>query len=186
MTDTRFAGALSAVRIPSVLLSASLIAVFALLTAVGALIRVPLPFTPVPLTLQTFFVFLAGGLLGARRGLVSQTLYLALGAAGLPVFAGGGAAIFGPTGGYLIGFAVSAVLVGRLTAGPRGSSFVWTAGAMGLGLCAIYLLGTVQLMALAPIGLGKAVSLGILPFLAGDAAKLAAAAGIVTAVRKRS
>ncbi len=175
-----------AVRAHALLLSAALVTAFAVLTAVGAHIRVPLPSTPVPVTLQTFFVFLAGGLLGARRGGFSQGLYLGLGALGIPVFAGGPAAILGPTGGYLVGFAVAAVLIGRLTAGHRGASPVRTVGAMALGLGAIYGLGSLQLMALAPIGLREAVSMGILPFLAGDAAKLALAAGIVVAVRKRS
>jgi len=185
-TVTHLAGALSTVRTHGVLLAVAPAMVFALLTAVGAQIRVPLPFTPVPVTFQTFFVFLAGGLLGARRGAFSQVLYLSLGTMGLPVFALGSAAILGPTGGYLIGFAVSALLVGRLTAGHRGTSLVWTAGAMGLGLGVIYLLGTIQLMALAPIGLGHAVCLGVLPFLVGDVAKLALAAGIVVTARRRS
>jgi biotin transport system substrate-specific component len=184
-TVTHLAGALSAVRAHGVLLVVAPVIVFALLTALGAQIRVPLPFTPVPVTLQTFFVFLAGGLLGARRGVFSQILYLSLGAMGLPVFALGSAAILGPTGGYLVGFAVSVLLVGWLTAGSRGTSLAWTAGAMGLGLGAIYVLGTVQLMALAPIGFGRAVSMGVLPFLVGDMAKLALASGIVVAVRRR-
>src|SRR5579864_2125911 len=80
------------------------IAGFSLLTAVLAQIRIPLPFTPVPLTGQTFAVLLAGAALGSRRGFLSQALYLAEGAAGLPVFAGAVgslAHLFGPTGGYL-------------------------------------------------------------------------------------
>ena len=173
-------------RAHAALLSAALVAAFAVMTGVGAHIRVPLPFTPVPVTLQTFFVFLSGGLLGARLGGMSQVLYLGLGAAGLPLFAGGAGAIFGPTGGYLVGFGVAALLIGRLTAGRDGSSPVRTVGAMVLGLAAIYGLGSLQLMALAPIGLREAVSMGILPFLAGDAAKLALAAGIVVAVKRRS
>ena len=180
------ASTLLAVRTYGILLALAPVIVFALLTALGAQLRIPLPFTPVPVTLQTFFVFLAGGFLGARRGLLSQVLYLGLGTIGLPVFALGPSAILGPTGGYLVGFAVSALLVGWLTAGSRGMSLAWTVGAMGLGLGAIYLLGTVQLMALAPIGLGQAVSMGVVPFLLGDVAKLALAAGIVVAARRRS
>lgn len=177
--------ALSAARASGLLLSATLVVVFACLTAVGALIRVPLPSTPVPLTLQTFFVLLAGGLLGARRGLLSQAFYLSLGAIGLPVFAAGSVALLGPTGGYLIGFAVASLVVGCLTAGARGCSLTWTTVAMSLGLAAIYLLGTIRLALFTPVGLREAISMGVLPFLLGDVAKLAAAVGIVVTVRRR-
>lgn len=180
-------GALASPWIHSRLLSASLVLVFAVLTAVGALIRIPLPFTPVPLTLQTFFVLLGAALLGARRGFASQATYLGLGAAGLPVFAGGAAslALLGPTGGYLMGFAVASLLTGTLIRGPRGNSLFWTAGAMSLGLGVIYLLGTVQLAILTGASFPAAISMGVAPFLLGDVMKLAAAAGIAVAARKR-
>ncbi|MCH7819743.1 MAG: biotin transporter BioY, partial [Candidatus Marinimicrobia bacterium] len=80
---------------------------FALLTALGALIRIPLPFTPIPITLQTFFVLLAGAMLGSKRGTLSQMVYVFAGAAGIPIFAGmssGLALLAGPTGGFLAGF----------------------------------------------------------------------------------
>jgi len=89
---------------------------FALLTVIGAKIRVPLPFTPVPGTLQTIPVLLAGILLGARAGASSQILYLSLGMAGIPVFALAGAGpayLLGPTGGFLPGFVAAAFVTGR-------------------------------------------------------------------------
>ena len=94
---------------------ASGILAFALLTALGAFVRIPLPFTPVPVTLQTFFVLAAGIYLGSRDAALSQLGYLAIGAVGLPVFAGGGAGFghfLGVTGGYLIAFPIAAALVG--------------------------------------------------------------------------
>ncbi len=94
-----------------------LCALFAALTGVGALIAIPLPFTPVPITLQTFFIFLAGALLGKYLGALSQLIYLLLGVVGLPVFAKGSSgigALLGPSGGYLVGFIPAAFLVGYL------------------------------------------------------------------------
>jgi biotin transport system substrate-specific component len=176
---------LPAGRINGILLSGALISVFAFLTAVGALVRVPLPFTPVPFTLQTFFVLLAGGLLGAGRGVLSQVLYLGLGAVGIPVFAAGPVALLGPTGGYLVGFVVAALVVGRLTAGGRGRSLFWTSGAMMAGIGTVYVAGVIQLAAFAPLGLREIISLGVVPFILGDLAKMAAATGIVVAAHRR-
>jgi biotin transport system substrate-specific component len=96
---------------------ASLIVGASLLVALMAQVSVPLPFSPVPITGQTFAVLLVGAALGAKRGSASLLLYLLEGAAGLPVFAGGGAGpatFLGPTGGYLIGFVAAAWLVGAL------------------------------------------------------------------------
>jgi len=181
------ADALTIARIHRHTLTAGLVLSFAFLTAVGALVRIPLPFTPVPLTLQTFFVLLSGALLGVRRGFASQTAYLGLGAMGLPVFAGAGSpvALAGPTGGYLIGFAVASPLVGVLTRGPRGRSLAWTAAAMGLGLCVIYSAGALQLAVLTHAGPGAVLSLGVIPFLPGAAAKLTAAAAVSVAIRAK-
>src|SRR3989339_1178484 len=90
-------------------------ALFAALTAAVSPIKIPLGFTPVPITLQTLMVLLSGAMLGARYGALSQFLYLVLGAAGLPVFAGGSggiASLFGPTGGYLFSYPIAAFIVG--------------------------------------------------------------------------
>lgn len=103
----------------------ALITLFAALTALGARVAIPLPFTPVPVTLQVLFPLLAGLLLGSKRGALSQAEYVAAGLAGLPVFAkgGGGLAYFlGPTGGYLLGFIAAAFVVGELAAKMRAST----------------------------------------------------------------
>lgn len=163
--------------------SAGLVTGFACLTALGAALRVPLPGTPVPFTLQTLFVLTAGATLGAGRGFLSQALYLALGSAGLPFFAAGPFALTGPTGGYLAGFAAAAVVVGGLTGGRR-RSVPGTLGAMALGLAVVYASGVLQLMAWTSAGVGEALSLGVLPFLPGEAIKLAAAAAAAVSIRR--
>ena len=99
---------------------------FAALIAVGAYIKIPIPFSPVPITLQVFFIFLAGAMLGARWGTLSVIVYLLLGIVGLPVFSGGASGLgvlLGPTGGYLIGFVVAAFLVGTLCEKKGTSNF---------------------------------------------------------------
>jgi biotin transport system substrate-specific component len=143
---------------------------FTILTGLAALARIPLPFTPVPMTLQTLSVLLAGAFLGRTGGSASQTLYLAWGISGLPLFAGGAvgiAALTGPTGGYLIGFVLAAALV----------FLVFTSGAM-----LILLFGWIHL-ALQFSSPVRAFNLGVLPFLPGDLLKAAAATGIWSAFR---
>ena len=106
-------------------LDITLSSMFAALTALGAYLIIPLPFSPVPLTLQTFFTYTSGAVLGKYRGALSQIIYIGLGCLGLPVFAGGKAGfgvLLGPTGGYLIGFVLGAFLIGFLverTVHPR-------------------------------------------------------------------
>ena len=95
-----------------------LCAFFATLTVVGTIISIPLPFSPVPINMALLSVFLAGSLLGAKFGALSQLVYICLGAAGLPVFSkfsGGAAILAGPTGGYIIGYIVAAFFVGLIT-----------------------------------------------------------------------
>jgi len=96
-------------------LEISLTSLFAVLTALGAYIIIPLPFTPVPITMQTFFVYLAAAILGSRLGTLSMVIYLCLGVAGLPVFHGGLAGfgvLGGPTGGYIFGFILGSYVIG--------------------------------------------------------------------------
>src|SRR3989441_90146 len=115
---------------PLTLRRAGAVILGAALVAVAAQVSIPLPGTPVPLTLQPLAVLLVGGLLGPALGAASMILYLALGAAGLPVFTPYGlpglARLFGPTGGYLIAYPVAAFAVGKLAGGraaPRGGRF---------------------------------------------------------------
>ncbi len=118
-----------------------LVALFAALTAIGGWLSFPLPFSPVPITLQVLFVLLAGALLGPMRGALSQIIYVLIGAIGLPVFAqfsGGIGILVGPTGGYLIGFIVAAFLVGLIVEKAPFSSIVSTVLAMVVGVVAIF------------------------------------------------
>jgi biotin transport system substrate-specific component len=151
---------------------------FILLTAVGSLIRIPLPFTPVPVTLQTFFVLLSGAILGRRLGPLSQGGYVCLGVFGVPLFAGGGGYrhILGPTGGYLIGFIVASWIVGRLLDSGKGLSFIKVSLVMALASLVIYLLGALHLALFVNAGLRKAILMGVLPFIPGDTLKLLVAA----------
>jgi len=155
---------------------AALVVGFSVFVALTA--RVQIPLWPVPFTLQTLGVLLAGAALGSRRGGLALLLYLAEGAAGLPVFAGppyGVARFAGPTGGYLLGFVVAAALVGWLA--ERGwDRRVWTAAAaMVLGNLVIYAFG-VSWLAVALGDVAAAISKGLLLFIPGDLAKIAVAA----------
>jgi len=167
----------------SVLAEAALAVLFALFTALMAQLVIPLPFTPVPITGQTFAVLLTGALLGSRLGAVSMVLYVTLGAVGLPFYAGGAhgmQVVFGATGGYLLGFIVADFVVGRLAELRWDRSLQRSLPAMAAGQAVIYALGL--------IGLGLALhwpanllQLGLTPFLVGDAIKLVAAALLLPA-----
>jgi len=159
---------------------------FGAATAVGAFIIIPFPL--VPITLQTLFLNLASALLGAHLGGLSQIVYILLGIIGLPVFAGGKAGLgvlFGPTGGYLIGFIVAAYLIGKLIEIKEKPGFFWMALSMVAGLIVIYFFGVIQLSFVANLSLTKAISVGVLPFLIGDAIKIIAAALIALKVKDR-
>lgn len=160
---------------------AGAVALGALLVALAAQVAVPLPGTPVPMTLQPMAVLLVGGLLGARLGAVSMILYLAMGAAGLPVFTPtvplvGVARLLGPTGGYLLAYPVAAYVVGVLTPGwqPGVSRSQWARVtlAVAAGLILIHLGGLAQLAILTG-DISAAARVGTVPFLLGDLIKLA-------------
>ncbi len=156
------------------------------LTATGAYVLIPLPF--VPLTLQTFFVYLAGALLGSRLGSLSQAVYVALGILGLPVFSGGKAGLgvlLGPTGGYLFGFIAGAWIVGKLTERGRNAGRARLLLAMAAGAAVLFLMGVGQLMVVARLSLVQAWAVGVLPALPGEAVKLAAAALLCPVLRRR-
>jgi biotin transport system substrate-specific component len=153
----------------------------AALTALAAQVSIPLPFTPVPLTLQTFAVLLVGASLGTARGLLSMALYLLVGVAGAPVFSHGTSGWGGASFGYVVGFVLAAALVGRLAERGLTRTPVRTAAVMVLGNLAIYAVGVPWLMAVAHVDLPKALALGVVPFLLGDAVKVAVAAGLFPA-----
>lgn len=161
-----------------------MVATFALLTALSAYVVVPVPGTPVPVTLQTMVVILAGALLGPRLGAASQLTYLSAGMLGAPVYIGGLGGLphlFGPTGGFLLAFPAAAALVGLVAGRAPGqhadtdrSGLPRLVLALGLGTAAILLGGTAQLAVMTG-DLSGAVKLGVLPFLIGDGLKLVTA-----------
>ncbi len=157
---------------------------FAAATALAA--RVEIPHYPVPYTLQTLMVLLAGAILGARNGALSQVLYLTVGLLGLPVFSGGGMGlvrILGPTGGYLLAFPLAAALVGYLV--QKRSDLLWMFISMTCGLVVIFLSGTAQLYAVLFHNWSDAFQSGFLIFSWWDLLKLSAAAMISHEVLKR-
>jgi biotin transport system substrate-specific component len=155
----------------------------ALAVAVAAQVAVPVPLSPVPMTLQPLAVLAVGGLLGAGEGLSALVLYLLLGAAGLPVFAAGGSGplhLAGPTGGYLLAFPVAAAVTGALVASaPKSVLRVLLACALGMALIHI---GGVAQLALLGGDPRLAFRMGFLPFFTGDLIKVGLAAAIILAV----
>jgi biotin transport system substrate-specific component len=155
--------------------SAVLVAAGAVLISLLAQLKVPL--WPVPVTGQTFGVLLIGAALGSRLGAVTVLTYIAWGALGLPVFAGaasGPAALFGPTGGYLVGFVISAYVVGRL--GERGwdRHTLTTGAAMLIGTALLFVPGLVWLSRF--VGWDRVLDLGLYPFVIGAFIKITLAA----------
>ncbi|HEU4631187.1 MAG TPA: biotin transporter BioY [Gemmatimonadaceae bacterium] len=150
---------------------------FAVALALASQVAVPLPFTPVPVTLQPMLVVLAGLWLGPRAAATSMVLYLAAGAAGMPVFtpmgAPGLARLIGPTGGYLLAYPLAAAVTGLLAL--RASGLTMRIGAALAGMLVLYLGGLAQLLILTG-SLREAALLGALPFAALDAVKAVLAA----------
>jgi biotin transport system substrate-specific component len=145
------------------------------LVAAAAQVSIPLPFTPVPITGQTFAVVLVGASLGTVRGTSSLMLYVLAGIAGAPVYADGAhgwAQITGATGGYLVGFVVAAALVGWLAERGWDRKFSSAVGAMLTGNVVIYLIGLPWLAVVLDTGLEKTLELGLYPFVPGDILKL--------------
>ena len=161
-----------------------LCALFAALTAVCSMISIPLQ--PVPINLATLSFFLAGGLLGSKYGAISQLVYVLLGAIGLPVFSnftGGFNIITGYTGGYIIGYIAGAWIIGFITE-KLGHGLYKNIFSMITGLAACYILGTLWFMYITSTGLIAALLLCVVPFLVGDAVKIAAGAILVKKLHK--
>ena len=153
---------------------------FALLTALFAQFTIRLPFTPVPITGQTFAVLLSGAALGMWAGGASQLLYLVLGTF-MPFYADGASGaevLFGATGGYLFGFVVAAALVGKLAERHHDRRVISAVTAFLTGSLIIYVFGVIGLMAAAEMDLFTALELGVAPFILGDVIK-AYAAGLL-------
>ena len=163
---------------------ADVAAVLAGAAALAASARpIPLPWTPVPITAQTLLVLLIGALLGPRRGALSVLAYLAAGAGGLPIFAygGGPAYLFGPTGGYLLGFVPAAHLTGALIERGWGRNYPSRLLALLVADAVVFAFGLAWLALYVPLG---ALPLaGLLPFLPGEAIKILLAAVVLQRLR---
>jgi biotin transport system substrate-specific component len=150
-----------------------IIAAASIIISLSAYITIPLPFTPVPLVLQCHMVLLMAAMLGSKKGTLATLLFIAQGMFGLPVFAGGNAGVLclvGPTGGYLLGYVAAAFLTGYIVDILKEKSNSKVLIAMTCGNLVIYLFGMTWLSSF--IGFNSAFTLGVLPFIIGDAFKL--------------
>ncbi|NLP45856.1 MAG: biotin transporter BioY [Epulopiscium sp.] len=171
-----------------------LASLFAAITCVLAIVSIPLPFTPVPITLHVFAITLCGAVLGGKLGAFSQGIYVLLGAIGLPVYAGGNAGfghLFGPTGGYIFGFILGAYVTGTLVQwGVKKvkmvkGRYMVIVFSMSMGLLAIYLCGMLQLMIVADMNIAQAFMGGVVPFIGFDFLKVIASSIIASVLRER-
>ena len=156
-------------------------ALFAALTAAISPIKIPLGFTPVPITLQTLAVLLSGAMLGPYYGALAMILYVTVGALGLPVFAGGGSgigALLGPTGGYVFSYFIAAFVIGKVVQMRKKPKYFDYVIAMVAGTIIIYVLGAAQGMVVTGLSLAAIITGWVLPFIIGDAIKLLIAAYI--------
>ena len=161
---------------------------FIIMIALGSFVRIPLFFTPVPLTLQTFFVLLAGAFLGTRLGALSQLGYMLIGVAGIPVFSGAQAGLFylfGPTGGYLFGFLLAAIFIGQFIR-ASSKSFLSVFCLLFAGDLIILFCGAAYLGFLTKLSFTQVLFQGVFPFLAGDLLKTSAAAGVFWKFKNRA
>src|SRR5919106_2455429 len=153
----------------------------AALTGLAAQVSIPLPFTPVPISLQTFTVLLSGAALGPIRGGLGMGLYLVAGVAGVPWFSEQRSGFDFPSFGYIIGFVLAAMVVGWLARRGLDRSVSGTVAIMVLGNIVIYAIGVTWLASSLGVDIPRALELGAWPFLIGDALKIALAAGLLPA-----
>ncbi len=160
---------------------------FIILTALSAFVRIPLPFTPVPLTLQTFFVLLSGALLGKKLGVFTQCSYMFLGLAGQSVFTGKGSGalyLLGPTGGYIIGFILASFLAGSLFAKEEQGRFTIFIKLLSADFVILFS-GMLWLKVSLSCSISQAFLLGFLPFVLGDILKVALASIVYNSIHSR-
>lgn len=161
--------------------------VFVILTGLGAFVRIPLPFTPVPITLQTMFVLLSGAFLGRNLGVVTQLSYIFLGISGLPIFSGAGSGLFyllGPTGGYIFGFVLAGFFIGRFIKYSQNNLFS-TFILLCLGDLIILFCGMIWLKLILGYPFIKLLVIGFVPFLPGDVLKALVAAVLYLKLKTR-
>ncbi|MEW6732557.1 MAG: biotin transporter BioY [Acidobacteriota bacterium] len=167
-------------RLAALLRSIVLILGFSMLIALSARVIIPLPFTPVPITAQTFAILVTGALLGPRLGVAAVIAYLLEGALGLPVFQNGNGGLLymtGPTGGYLFGFLISAAITGWFATRGFDRRFSTAVVTMALAEISLYVCGLSWLAYFLPQE--RLLELGLLPFLPGDIIKIALAAAVL-------
>lgn len=158
----------------------ALVGLFTVVLAASAQVAFPLPGTPVPVTAQTFVVLLGAAALGPVRAGIGAAGFFAVGALGVPWFA----VSSGVTLGYIAGFVVAAIVVGRLARAGWTRTYGRAASAMILGNLAIYAVGATVLGVLLNVGPAEAIAMGVLPFLIGDAVKIAAATALLPTVQR--
>ena len=156
----------------------------AVFVGISAQIAIPLPFTPVPLTGQTFAVLLSAAALGSLRGVTAMALYAVAGIAGVPWFAQASHGFAMPSFGYILGFIAAAWVVGFVAERGATRTPLKMAGLMVLGNVVIYAFGVTWLAFALNVGFAKAISLGLTPFVIGDVIKIAIAAGLVPLIWK--
>lgn len=160
--------------------------IFAALTAIFAQITIPLPFTPVPITLQVLAVCMAAAILGSKLGTISQLVYVLIGSLGMPVFSAGRSGlqvVLGPSGGYILGFVAAAFIIGKIIERKSLPTLKVTLIAMWAGLAAIYLIGMLQLSLVTGMPLSAAFMAGVIPFIWMDTIKITLGAYIAYSVR---
>jgi biotin transport system substrate-specific component len=163
------------------------VGIFITLTSLSAFVRIPLPFTPVPLTLQTFFVLLSGALLGRKLGVVTQVAYMFLGLTGQQVFTGSGSGslyLLGPTGGYIVGFVLASFFAGSFLIKDKLNLVVVFMKLLAADFIILFS-GTLWLKVSLSCPLSKALLLGFLPFVLGDILKVALATVVYNKIRAR-
>ena len=168
--------------INSYIVNIFLILIGTLILAISS--KVQVPFWPVPMTMQTFVVFLIGMTYSVRLSFLTLITYLAEGALGLPVFASGGGLIYltGPTAGYLYGMTLAVIAISYLANFGYGSSYIKTASALIVGSIIIFSLGIYYLGSI--IGYDKAIQAGLIPFIPSEIFKIALAVAIIPTIQK--
>ncbi len=162
-----------------------LMALFASLTGILSFIVIPLPFSPVPVTAQTISPMLAGVLLGPKKGAMSQVVYILTGVIGIPIFAGGRSgpgALFGESGGYLVGFVVGCYVIGLLyeVLSKRYKRVISsTVSVIVGGVVVVYFFGAFWMMFVLQLGLAEVIMVGVVPYLVGDVFKVTGAVVLI-------
>lgn len=160
--------------------------IFASITAILSQISIPLPFTTVPLTMQVFAVALSGVILGAKKGFISQIIYIIIGAIGMPVFAqmnGGIGAIVGPTGGFILGFPFMSLVIGYFS--EKFKSHLYIVVGMLIGLVIDYAIGTLMFSSVMKMSIDKSLMACVIPFIPVDLLKIGLATMVGVSVTKR-